>query len=496
MVDPNLPPPSDAPSDPGPRGGARRLVLALGALVVVVVAVVVVLAVREGSRARPSFPSLADTPDPTLHGTVAYLDNASCVRIVAAAGSPSKQVWCLPPLDPADAEANGKPIGPQLAWRDGGRLEITMFRMGKDPKAMAFTAGWQRVVDVRTGAVTETPAAQVPSTPAATGRATVSPDGRVVSFTSDSSTGRATVTLTDAKGAVRTLLDVHGPGKYTYGIGSAFWSPDFRWVAVDDGRILVITVDDPAVTRVLVEPGDAGFGPNEPASPSRATTCSRRRAELAPRPPRGEGHETAAAGSRAGAAACPAARSAHTLSAATTTSRPRKVTHATASWSGPWYVLTVAQSPADQRLHATTTAAPAVYQAGRVSRPCTAASTTTPSHSATNALSNAKSTEVESARKRATARVPASLAPVSMTDKNASGTAPNARNTATTDPAVEKVRASTGEPSSSPRTCATTARNSGVASSVTTTPAWIAPRWAPAHESHAAPGCPMSGGCG
>jgi hypothetical protein len=33
----------------------------------------------------------------------------------------------------------------------------------------------------------------------------------------------------------------------------AFWAPNWQWIAADDGRILVITTDDPSTTRVLVD---------------------------------------------------------------------------------------------------------------------------------------------------------------------------------------------------------------------------------------------------
>lgn len=84
------------------------------------------------------------------------------MRIVAAARSPSKEVLCLPPLDPKDGKALGKPIGPQLVWFGDGRLEVTMFRM-TDPPGPNVRPGWQKIIDVRTGAVTDVPATQVQS---------------------------------------------------------------------------------------------------------------------------------------------------------------------------------------------------------------------------------------------------------------------------------------------------------------------------------------------
>jgi hypothetical protein len=237
----------------------RRRAILVAAVIVAAAAIVVIVVADAGNRSVPSFPSLADKPDATLRGTVAYLDEATdCVRIVAAAGQPSKEVMCLPPLDPADAATRGKPVGPQLVWLADGRLEVTMFRM-TDPPGPNFRPGWQKIVDVRTGAVTETPATQVPSVPDLRGRPTVSPDGARVSFTSNAESGHVTITLTDASGASRTLLDERGPGKYTYGVYAAFWSPDYTSIFADDGRILVITPGEPPTVRVLTEQSSSGL---------------------------------------------------------------------------------------------------------------------------------------------------------------------------------------------------------------------------------------------
>ncbi len=85
----------------------------------------------------------------------------------------------------------------------------------------------------------------------------VSPRGQRISWMSDN--GRIKVTLTDRNGT-RTLLSAQGPGEYTYGLGAAFWAPHWQWIAADDGRILIITIGHPPVTRVLTtESSQGGF---------------------------------------------------------------------------------------------------------------------------------------------------------------------------------------------------------------------------------------------
>jgi hypothetical protein len=208
------------------------------------------------ARPVPTFPSLADQPDDSLQGTVAYTAQNGCVRLVAAAGAPSEEIYCLPNEDMSKAPEVGKEVGPQLVWLPDGRLEITVFRM--DPTQMKdsttappLVAGWQQILDVRTGEVEEVAANEVPSAPNLSTEPTVSPDGREVTTSSDELSGEVEVVLIDDTGS-RTLLSAHGPGKYAYSI-RAFWAPNWQWIAADDGRILVITTDDPSTTRVLVD---------------------------------------------------------------------------------------------------------------------------------------------------------------------------------------------------------------------------------------------------
>jgi hypothetical protein len=239
---------------------------AVGVLAVSVVVIglgIVIFHARE-SRPLPEFPSLATHPDHTLDGTIAYYaTRTGCIRIVAAAGQPAKDVWCLPEEGPSTWVKEGKPVGPQLVWLPDGRLEITMFRMKPTPDtktAPSLTAGWQKILDVRTGKIDDVPAADTPSAPNLTTEPTVDPRGERITTRSDGATGQVTVTLTDGTGT-RTLLSAHGPGEYGYQFNRAFWAPNWRWIATsDDGRILIITPTDPPTTRVLVTGSGGGAG--------------------------------------------------------------------------------------------------------------------------------------------------------------------------------------------------------------------------------------------
>lgn len=250
---------ADAPPRPPKRRRLRTILFAVLGVAAAVVIVLGVLFVRELSRDVPKFPSLAANPDSSLQGTVAYYsDSTRCVRVVAAAGSPSKDVLCLADMDVSMAMKLGKEQGPQLVWLPDNRLEVTMFRM-TDPPGPNFNPGWQKIVDVRTGKVEDVPAAQVPSQANRTTHPAVNAAGDRISWTSNAQTGRVKVVLHDKNGT-RTLLSAQGPPNYTYGLTAAFWAPDGKWIAADDGRILVITPAEPPVTRVLTdETTQAGF---------------------------------------------------------------------------------------------------------------------------------------------------------------------------------------------------------------------------------------------
>jgi hypothetical protein len=240
----------------------RRVGMIVGVAIAVVVSAALVLGfliIREITRQVPQFPSLAKNPDTTLQGTVAYFaDQTRCVKIVAAAGRPAKTVFCLPKMDVSKAVKEGKEIGPQLVWLPGGRLQVTMFRMTPPPKlgaAPGLHRGWQKIVDVRTGKIEDVPWADVPAQPNRQTHPMVSPSGQRISWTSDN--GQVKVMLTDPNGS-RTLLSVQGPGEYTYGLGAAFWAPNWQWIAADDGRILIITTGQSSMTRVLTGESSQG----------------------------------------------------------------------------------------------------------------------------------------------------------------------------------------------------------------------------------------------
>lgn len=251
------------------RYRSQRALWGGGAIVLALAITIGILVLLDFGRGVPKFPLLSDKPDTTLRGTVAYVANDNCIHLIDLSGAADRELWCMPQLDPDDAATLGKPMPPQLVWLSGGKLEVTVFRMEKGP-GPGLNPGWQKVIDVRTGSVTDTPQSRVPAAPNLATRPTTSPSGEVLSFTSNDETGHITISVTNAAGRKSTLLDVRGPNHYAYRLNSVFWAPDFTSIIADDGRILVVKAGPPPSTRVLTtvgggnpfgdpNPGHAGF---------------------------------------------------------------------------------------------------------------------------------------------------------------------------------------------------------------------------------------------
>ena len=137
----------------------------------------------------------------------------------------------------------------------------------RSARARDFEPGWQKVVDVRSGAVEDVPAAAVPSTADRDDAALH--QRRPVSASAgrpDAASGRISVLLHDG-GTTRTLLAARGPGEYTYGLLAAFWSPDGSWVAADDGaHPLAARCPTDVAGRAVVLVCERGRGPGRCAT--------------------------------------------------------------------------------------------------------------------------------------------------------------------------------------------------------------------------------------
>jgi hypothetical protein len=191
----------------------------------------------ESMRPVPDFESLADDPDPSLVGTVAFLsaDADECVSVIAASGGAAKQVGCV----------DGFEFGGALSWLPDGRVQFTRYSR---PNAEGQDEAVSAIIDVQTGSVEQVPAADVPPEPAEQ-EVVPGPNGETIA--TSSSGGRLTLDLVTSEGT-RRLLSVGAPSTYT--VGQPAWSADGSYfVAKDDlDRLLLVTTRHPSTTRVLV----------------------------------------------------------------------------------------------------------------------------------------------------------------------------------------------------------------------------------------------------
>jgi hypothetical protein len=213
----------------------RPIILLVIGLVSVVGGVLVARNPWFGLKPTPEFAALAEQPDRSLVGTVAYIESGSaqgCVSIVSAAGTPTEQLQCFDNSPQA------------LVWLPDGRLEVSGYGKVEDPDD-----GWCTIIDVATGTTEEVPQAEIPQQ--APSIHTQGPNGERIDSTTEN--GQLRVTLMDASGT-RELLSVGAPTTYTLA-----WNPDGTWFVVKDDldQILLITPEDPSVTRVLVQGGFA-----------------------------------------------------------------------------------------------------------------------------------------------------------------------------------------------------------------------------------------------
>lgn len=213
----------------------RRTVMAVVASVLVLAAVTAVIFVF-GVIPLPDFPSLADRPDPSIPGTVAYVvhERESCIMTVPASGGVPREVWC-----------GGYADVP--TWTAGGLLVVTDYFA--EPVYVLIDPATGREVD-RVPIETGTDGA--PKTyPYDLRRRR--PDGAVV-FTDWARDGAAVVRVRFADGSERTILSVeNGPRDYNF--PDAQWSPDGSRLLISDsaGRLIVAGVEGNPDPRVLVE---------------------------------------------------------------------------------------------------------------------------------------------------------------------------------------------------------------------------------------------------
>lgn len=243
--------------------GRGRALLTFGvvisAMVTLFVLAFVVADLMSGShgydRPYPVFPLLATEPDPSLHGTVAFISDPgdptvektaggqvltknSCARVVPAAGGIARDVQCWP-MPPKELAS--------VAWRADGRLRVTVFDP-PDGDGQPIPV-WGRIIDLSTGGIEVVADADLAADAMPPPGAIEAPNGDQLMVSGHD--GSLKIDLIGESGR-RRLLSVSDANPGFGLISGPEWAADSRWFTFYDGRrLLTTTTDEPAVTRVL-----------------------------------------------------------------------------------------------------------------------------------------------------------------------------------------------------------------------------------------------------
>ena len=219
----------------------RRAIVSIVAAVSVLVAVTAIIFVF-GVIPLPDFPSLAEQPDSSIPGTVAYLafenefGNEPClVTVPASGGRVVEWVWC------------GRQYVEFPSWTADGLLVVVDYTA--QPSYL--------LIDPATGtAVDRIPQDNQPGEPVPLPYSSTvrqeRPDGARVR--TDGGRGGDASVVVRINGEDQTILSVeNAPSDYSF--IDVQWSPDGAWVLVSDtaGRLLIVGADGNPGARVLVD---------------------------------------------------------------------------------------------------------------------------------------------------------------------------------------------------------------------------------------------------
>lgn len=217
------------------RDRRRAAVAAIGTALTVAAAVWAF-----GVAPLPDYPSLADGPDRSIPGRVAFVRWAeqACLYVVPASGGEPRRLRC------ADEGRNGMVdwFGGPVGWTRDGRIVVQAFGPS-GPRVIVLDPDSGRVlerIDV------EEPLGERPFPE-------VSARGDGARLLVNRAGGAATLGIAPVDASPREIARVSGPPSYAF--WDARWSPDGEWILVRDSNqnLLVVRAREGATPRLLAD---------------------------------------------------------------------------------------------------------------------------------------------------------------------------------------------------------------------------------------------------
>jgi hypothetical protein len=215
----------------------RKVVLSIVASVVVV-GLVLTLVLTLAIIPLPEYPDLADDPDSSIVGAVAFIrrDDGQCISTIPAGGGAEHEVLC-------DEDIGFGEFAP--GWTPDGLLVVQEF----GPSGERFL-----IIDPETGDTVDRVPFDRPEAerePISREPTPVSQDGSTVF--AEGGRGEPRLLVESAGGTERTVLEAEGPADYRF--EWVAWSPDGRWILLQDseGRLIVVSAQGDPNPRILAE---------------------------------------------------------------------------------------------------------------------------------------------------------------------------------------------------------------------------------------------------
>lgn len=243
---------AEAPVDDAAAARGRRRAMLFAAGVALAVAAVVWAV---GVEPIPDYEALAERPDPSIPGHIAFLRSGErpCVWVVAAAGGEARLLACTD-----DAETReGNWLGGPVAWTREGNVAVQAYGPHGN-RVLVFDPDTRRVLERIEAEAPLLDHADPAGGPRADGaRILVNRSGR-------------TATLGIAPVAASPIEIARVTGPPGYGFSDPRWSPDGEWILVRDSneRLLVVQARVGTPLRVLADRVWAGYAWHVPGLPA------------------------------------------------------------------------------------------------------------------------------------------------------------------------------------------------------------------------------------